>query len=207
VLLHEDPLVAAAAGVSSATLHEAAKRAGALPSRIKPLDPAMSVHGRALPVRCPAGDNLWIHKALAISAPGDVLVVDCGAEGGGFGYWGEIMATAALARRAAGLAITGGVRDSRRLVELGLPTFAGEVAIRGTGKNPAGDGAVGEPVRIGEVIVRKGDLVVGDADGVIILSADAAEAALAVARKRDEDEVEILAKLRGGALTIDVYNL
>ncbi|MBP7339140.1 4-hydroxy-4-methyl-2-oxoglutarate aldolase [Niveispirillum sp.] len=195
-----------AATISSASLHEAAGRRGALPSSIKPIDRRMSVEGPALPVRCPPGDNLWIHRALAQVKPGDVLVVECG-PGTEFGYWGEIMATSAIALGAAGLVITGGVRDSLQLIDLGLPTFAGAICIQGTGKDPGGDGAVGEPVRIGAVTVRRGDLVVGDADGVIILPAADAPALVQAARDRDAKEAGILERVRAGALTLDVYKL
>ncbi|HET6970087.1 MAG TPA: RraA family protein [Phenylobacterium sp.] len=201
-----DDLVAAAAGLSSASLHEAARKAGALPAALKPIDPAMRLCGRALPVRCPAGDNLWIHRALADAQPGEVLVVEAGA-GVDFGYWGEIMATAAIARGLAGLVIAGGVRDSLRLIELGLPTFSAGISIRGTAKDPKGAGAVGEPVRIGEVVVRRGDLVFGDADGVVVLDPETAAAAVPAAAQRDADEVAILEQVRAGALTLDVYKL
>ncbi|HKR93486.1 RraA family protein [Novosphingobium sp.] len=195
-----------ASAPSTATLHEAAGRRGALPSHLKPIDPAMRLLGPALPVRCPAGDNLWIHRALAEAKTGDVLVIDCG-PGDEFGYWGEIMATAAIARGIAGLVITGGVRDSLALIALGLPTFAGRVCIQGTGKDPAGDGAVGETIRVGGVAVRTGDLVVGDADGVLILPAEEGDRVLAAGRERDRKEESILEKVRAGALTLDVYNL
>ena len=201
-----DHLIAAASPLSAASLHEAAGRLGALPAVLKPLSPSMRLCGRALPVRCPAGDNLWIHRALAAAQPGDVLVVDTGG-GVDFGYWGEIMATAAVARGVAGLIITGGVRDSLALIALGLPTFSACVSIRGTVKNPKGDGAVGEPVRIGEVVVRQGDLVFGDADGVVALAPDIAQAATPAAAQRDADEVGILEQVRAGALTLDVYKL
>jgi 4-hydroxy-4-methyl-2-oxoglutarate aldolase len=203
---HADALIIAAAQLSSASLHEAARKAGALPAVLKPLDPAMRLCGRALPVRCPAGDNLWIHRALAEARKGEVLVVDTGA-GVDFGYWGEIMATAAMARGLAGLVITGGVRDSLRLIELGLPTFSAGVSIRGTAKDPNGAGAVGEPVRIGEVVVRRGDLVFGDADGVVVLDPKATALAVPAALQRDADEVAILEQVRAGALTLDVYKL
>lgn len=195
-----------AATISSASLHEAAGRRGALPSAIKPVDRQMSVQGPALPVRCPPGDNLWIHRALAAVQPGEVLVVECG-PGTEFGYWGEIMATSAIALGAAGLIITGGVRDSQQLIELGLPTFAGAICIQGTGKDSNGDGAVGEPIRIGAVTVRRGDLVVGDADGVVILPASDGPALIEAARDRDAKEAGILERVRAGALTLDVYNL
>ena len=199
-------MAAAADMPSSASLHEAAGRIGSLPSHIRPVASVMRVSGPALPVRCPPGDNLWIHKALAIAGPGDVLVVECG-PGDEFGYWGEIMATAALARGVAGLVITGGVRDSLELAALGLPTFSGRICIQSTGKDPAGDGAIGEPVRIGAVTVRTGDLVVGDADGVLVLSPQVAEWAVPAARDRDRKEQGIIERIKAGASTLDVYNL
>lgn len=195
-----------AAGISSASLHEAAGRIGALPSVLKPVDRAMRACGPALPVRCPQGDNLWIHRAIAQASPGDILVVDCG-PGDEFGYWGEIMATAAIVRGIGGLVITGGVRDSLELVTLGLPTFAGRICITGTGKDPKGDGAVGDPVRIGDIAIRAGDLILGDADGVLALRPEDADRAIPLARDRDAKEAGILEKIRGGALTLDVYNL
>jgi 4-hydroxy-4-methyl-2-oxoglutarate aldolase len=199
-------VIARAAKLSAASLHEAAGRSGALPAALKAIHPAMRTCGSALPVQCPAGDNLWIHRALAVAEPGDVLVVDTGG-GTEFGYWGEIMATAALARNVAGLVITGGVRDSLRLIELGLPTFAATITIRGTAKDPKGDGAVGRPIRLGEAWVRKGDLVLGDADGVVVLSPATAVAAVPVAEKRDADETEILQRVRAGVSTLDLYEL
>jgi 4-hydroxy-4-methyl-2-oxoglutarate aldolase len=202
----DDDLIAGAAGLSAASLHEAAFKAGALPAVLKPLHPAMRLCGRALPVRCPAGDNLWIHRALAEASLGDVLIVETGT-GVDYGYWGEIMATAAIARGLAGLVITGGVRDSVRLVALGLPTFSAGLSIRGTIKNTNGDGAVGQPVRVGEIVVRRGDLVFGDADGVVVLDPETAALAVPAAVQRDADEVAILEQVRAGALTLDVYNL
>jgi 4-hydroxy-4-methyl-2-oxoglutarate aldolase len=164
------------------------------------------MHGPALPVRCPPGDNLWIHRALDSAQPGEILVIDCG-PGNEFGYWGEIMATAAISRGVAGLVITGGVRDSHDLIALGLPTFAGRVCIQGTVKDPKGDGAVGEPVRIGGTMIRKGDLIVGDGDGVLVLSPEVAAWAVPSARDRDAKEKVIIEQIKAGASTLDVYNL
>jgi 4-hydroxy-4-methyl-2-oxoglutarate aldolase len=117
------------------------------------------------------------------------------------------MATSALAQGVAGLVITGGVRDSLALIVLGLPTFSGRICIRGTGKDPSGDGAVGEPVFIGSIMINRGDLVIGDADGVLVLPAGSAEAAVAAARERDDKEVDILKRVRAGQPTLEVYNL
>jgi 4-hydroxy-4-methyl-2-oxoglutarate aldolase len=201
-----DAVVGAASRLSAATLHEASGRAGALPQGLRPIESGMRLCGRALPVRCPSGDNLWIHRALAVAAAGDVLVVDTGT-GLDFGYWGEIMATAGVSRGLAGLVITGGVRDSAALIALGLPTFSACLSVRGTIKHPTSDGAVGEPVRIGEVVVRRGDLVFGDADGVVVLPAEAAAEAVKAGERRDFDEIAILEQVRAGALTLDIYKL
>ena len=97
-------LVAAAAKLPTATLHEAGKKIGALPSAIKPVAPQFRCAGSALTVHSPGGDNLWLHRALDIAQAGDVMVVFAnGAHE--HGYWGEIMATMAQAR---GLADGGG---------------------------------------------------------------------------------------------------
>lgn len=202
----EEPLLARAAAISTASLHEAGGRQGALPETIRALAPTMHAAGRAFPVRCPVGDNLWIHHALKAAEPGDMLVVDAGA-GQGFGYWGEIMASAALARGLAGLVLTGGVRDTLQLVDLAFPTFTTGPAIRGTIKNPKGDGALGAPVRIGEEIVRAGDLVVGDADGVVVFPAARAGEVIAAAEARDAAEQDILRRLAAGETTLDIYSL
>jgi len=193
--------------LSVATMHEAAGRCGALPDDLRPLDSAMRVIGRALPVRCPSGDNLWIHRAIARARPQDVIIVEVGASGTAFGYWGEIMASAAIARGVAGLVINGGVRDSTRLIELGLPTFSARITVRGTTKDPAKDGAVGEPIRLGDVIIRHGDLVLGDADGVIALTPNQARRAIPASERREADERDIIERIGSGALTIDIYNL
>ncbi|MGQ0280376.1 RraA family protein [Sphingopyxis sp. Q841] len=195
-----------ASGVGTASLHEAAKRRGALPWSLKPLSPQMAVAGPAFTVRSPLGDNLWLHRALEQAAAGDILVVDAG-NGSGFGYWGEVMARAALARGIAGLVLSGGVRDSARLIELGLPTFCLSVAIQGTGKNFAGDGALGEPVRFGDVLVRQNDLIVGDADGLFTIPIAEAPAVIAEAERREIEESAIFARLAAGELTLDIYGL
>lgn len=199
-------LAASGPPLSSASLHEAGGRIGALPSTIKPVTPGLIISGPAFPVRCPAGDNLWLHRAIYAAAPGEVIVADTGA-GVEFGYWGEVMAVAAAVRGIAGLVITGGVRDSVRLGEIGFPTFAGAICIRGTGKDPAGDGAIGAPITIGDVRIERGDFIFGDADGVVALPAALAPAIAAKARQRDVDETDIMRRLRDGESTISIFKL
>ncbi|MFH5824631.1 RraA family protein [Georgenia sp. AZ-5] len=200
-----DDLIAQAATLPTATLHEAAGKVGALPAAIRPVRPGMRLAGRALPVRGPVGDNLWLHHAIIAAGPGDVLVCDMGA--GEYGYWGEVMAVAAQARGIAGLVIDGGVRDGDQLGARGFPTFSRHISIRGTAKDPAGAGSLGDPIQIGDITVRAGDLVVGDDDGVVVLPATQAAAAVAEAQRREDTESEIFDRLVAGENTVEIYGL
>ncbi len=192
--------------IGTASLHEAAGRIGALPSAIKPLSTAMRLVGPAFPVQSPPADNLWLHRAIYEAAPGDILVVHVG-DFYEAGYWGEIMATAAQARQLGGLVIDGGVRDSQRLIELGFPIFSRTICIRGTVKDPHGAGSLGRPVKIGEVEVHQGDLVVGDADGVVVIPRALANEVTDKARAREAAETLDMARLRAGERTLDIYKL
>jgi 4-hydroxy-4-methyl-2-oxoglutarate aldolase len=176
----------AAATFSTATLHEAAGKIGALPSAIKPIGSRMRIVGPALTVSCPPGDNLRIHHAIYIARPGDVLVVDVAGEHD-HGYWGEIMTVAAQGRGIAGLVIDGCVRDGDILATLGFPVFARGRCIRGTAKDPT-KGTINHPIHIGDVIPRT-DL----------------PAVVAAADRRERAEAELIDELRRGARTIDLY--
>jgi 4-hydroxy-4-methyl-2-oxoglutarate aldolase len=200
-------LVARAAQLGASTVHEAAGRIGALPSAITALyrdQPSMA--GPAATVLCPDGDNLWLHRAIYEAAPGTVLVAEVGT-GEDYGYWGEIMATAALARGIAGLVISGCVRDAVQMQQLGFPVFSTGTCIRGTGKDPQRPGAIGARLRLGDVLVSPGDLVVGDADGVVVVPRSAAGAAVTAGRAREDKEADVMAQLRAGGSTLDIYGL
>lgn len=192
--------------ISTASLHEAAGKTGALPSGIKPLSPSFRIYGRAFTVQSPPGDNLWIHRAIYSASPGDVLVVDVSGQAE-HGYFGEIMAYAAQVRGLAGLVIDGGVRDSQLLISMNFPVFSNGVCIRGTSKNPDGFGRLGEPIVLGNVLIHTGDLIVGDADGVMAISEAKAETVIQKAKERDMEEVQIIERLKNGESTIDIYSL
>jgi 4-hydroxy-4-methyl-2-oxoglutarate aldolase len=117
------------------------------------------------------------------------------------------MAEASQACGLAGLVITGGVRDSARMIEMGFSVFSAQVCIRGTAKDPRARGTIGEPIHIGGVVVASGDLVFGDADGVVVLPQATAADAVAAAAQRDQDEVKILERLRAGETTLSIYQL
>jgi 4-hydroxy-4-methyl-2-oxoglutarate aldolase len=192
--------------VSAATVHEAAGRRGALPSRIKPIGEAMHVQGPAFTVRLAPGDNLGLHRAIYAAAPGDVLVADTGGHLE-YGYWGEILNEAATARGLAGLVLDGGVRDVERLRTAGFPVFAAGICIRGTIKDPTSAIAVSTTIRIGDVSVRPGDLVVADVDGVVVIPADDAAEVLRASAERDEREEKIIDRVRAGESTLSIYGL
>ena len=196
--------LARARAFGSATLHEAAGRVGALPSAIKPVEDSWVMAGPAFTVHCPAGDNLWIHRGLYAASPGDVLVVF--ASGGiEWGYWGDIMNTAAIVAGLAGLAIDGGVRDTAGLARMGFPVFSRGVCIRGTIKDHDGIAFLGQTVRLGEVLVRPGDLIVGDRDGVVAIATGRVDEVLEKAAAREADEADKIARIQRGERTIDIY--
>jgi 4-hydroxy-4-methyl-2-oxoglutarate aldolase len=196
--------LAAAGKLSSATLHEAGGKLGALPAAIRALAIGLRLCGSALTVQSPGGDNLWLHRALDIAQPGDVLVVHAGGAHE-HGYWGEIMATMAQARGVAGLVIDGGVRDADALEAMRFPVFSRGLCIRGTGKDFGATGWINHPLLMGDVTVQAGDLVVGDRDGVVVLPRERAAAVVARALQREADEAAILQRLRAGESSLDVY--
>ena len=193
-------------GLDAATVHEAHGRRGALPSEIKPVGGTSRVCASAFTVDCPPADNLWIHRAVYAAAPHDVLVVHTRGEREA-GYWGEILSRASVVQQLAGLVIDGGVRDVERLSEIGLPVFAANVCLRGTSKDPLSNGRIGEPIVIGETLVRCGDVVVGDRDGVVVIPADAVDDVAAGARERIRKEEEVVARLERGESTLAIYDL
>ena len=185
-------------------MHEAAGRIGALPSAIKPVTPEMKLSGPAFTVHVPAGDNLWIHRAIYQASAGDILVVytNGGLE---YGYWGDILTSAALARGLGGLVIDGGVRDTEQLAEMGFPIFSNGVCIRGTIKDYDGASWIKEPVKIGDVIVKNGDLIIGDRDGVAAIPQASVDAALKKGVEREADEDAKTERINLGERTIDIY--
>ncbi|MCW5254120.1 MULTISPECIES: 4-carboxy-4-hydroxy-2-oxoadipate aldolase/oxaloacetate decarboxylase [unclassified Streptomyces] len=187
--------------LGTATLFEAARSDCDLDPGLRPAWPGARLCGTALPVLAAAADNLPLHWALEAAVPGDVLVVDAG--GSRCGYWGEVLSVAALARGVRGLVIDGGVRDTAQLERLGFPAFSSSIAIRGTGKEWRG--TVGAPVTLRGRTVRRGDLVVADQDGIVVLPAERVDEVVTAARARVEKEDAYMDRLRSGELTLDIY--
>lgn len=186
----------------SATLGESGGRI--LRARVRAAWPGATVAGQAFTVSCAAGDNLAIHVATAVAPARHVLVVEVGGEPE-LGYWGEVLTTGAEARRLGGLVIDAGVRDTAALAAHGFGVFATTIALGGASK--ARPGSVGGPVTVGDVEVRAGDWVVGDADGVVVIDADRVDDVLDAARARTAREQDLFAALKAGATTVDLLGL
>jgi 4-hydroxy-4-methyl-2-oxoglutarate aldolase len=197
--------ITAARDLPAATLHEAGGRIGVMPSAIKPVSPGMRICGSAVTVHGPAGDNLWLHRAIYVAQPGDVLVVHVSG-GHDWGYWGEIMSSAAHARGLAGLVIDGCVRDGAVLADFGLPVFARGLCIRGTGKDFGARGWINFPTLFDDLVVHAGDLVVGDTDGVVVVPCARAAEVVALAQQREAKEAAVVKRIRAGERTLDIYN-
>jgi 4-hydroxy-4-methyl-2-oxoglutarate aldolase len=197
-------VIEAAAAFPTATLHETAGKIGALPHAIKPVEKSFRVSGPALTVHSPGGDNLWLHRALYAAEPGDVLVVSVS---GAYnhGYWGEIMSTAAKHRGLAGLVIDGCVRDGMLLETIGFPVFARGLCIRGTGKDFDACGWINAPTLFDDVTVMPGDLIVGDADGVMCIPRIHADEVVRTSRAREEAEALAIERLNAGETTLSIF--
>lgn len=194
-------LLEAYSEMQAATLHEVMGKKGALTSDIRPVWPGTHVVGSAVTVKCRAGDNLMLHKAVSISKPGDILVVDVD----GFleaGIWGEIITVAAKEKGMVGIVTNGSVRDTVPIEDLGFVMFSKGISMKGTTKqNP---GTINNTIYIGGVAVNPGDIVLGDNDGVVIVPLDMAEEIIKKAEEKEKAEAQVMAKIRGGECTMDI---
>lgn len=196
--------LSALADLGSATVYEANGQRDALDPALKPLDPATKMAGRAVTVSLAPADNWFIHIGLLEAGPGDVLVVDVQ----GYvdaGPWGDVLTHAAQARGLAGLVIDGAVRDSQQVIAAGFPCFARGVCIRGTSK--VQQGSINVPVTVGGVLVDPGDILIGDADGLVRVRPGDAETALAASRAREEKEARFMQEIDNGRSTLELMGL
>jgi len=170
----------------------------------EPAWPAAHVLGPAFTVQGAPGDNLALHRAVAEAAPGDVIVLAVGGERGR-AHCGGIVATAAHARGVAGLVLDGAVRDRGELEEIGFPVFhLGASPLKPTKDGPA---ELGVAVEIGGVRIEPGDLVVADADGIVIVPLAHAAELVTAAAALEAGEGEIVAQIEAGKTTLEIYGL
>jgi 4-hydroxy-4-methyl-2-oxoglutarate aldolase len=187
-----------------ATAHEAAGRIGLLGPEIQARQAGSTIAGSAITVSCHPGDNLMIHAAVEVCQPGDVLVVTTTSPSTD-GMFGDLLATSLLARGVIGVVVDAGVRDIATLRDMGFPVWSRAVHAQGTVK--ASPGSVNVPVVAAGQLVRPGDIVVADDDGVLVLAAASGADVAEAAAKRVDSEVAKRKQLAAGTLGVDLYNL
>jgi 4-hydroxy-4-methyl-2-oxoglutarate aldolase len=192
------------AGYGVATVHEAMGRTGFLGPSIRPVHLGSRIAGTAVTVLSWPGDNLMIHVAVEQCRPGDVLVVTTTSPSTD-GMFGELFATALQQRGVRGLVINAGVRDVAELHAMGFPVWSAAVSAQGTVK--ATPGAVNVPVTIGGQVIRPGDVILADDDGVVRVERPAAGEAVKAAQAREEKEAATRAAFQQGELGLDRYGL
>jgi 4-hydroxy-4-methyl-2-oxoglutarate aldolase len=198
------------ASLISDCLDRVGVRDNAMASRIRPLFPSAKVAGFAMTVHAitvdeiPADRDEWYRGELqAVDAlrPGDVMVVSTCPDGP---FWGELLSTAARHRGARGIVLDAATRDTEQIIEMGFPTFAASInPLDSLGRMDVD--AVGQPIECGGVTVRAGDLVVGDADGVVVVPAAAAEEVLRRAEERAAGEDLVRRKLAEGMGALEAF--
>jgi len=159
------------AGISTATIYEAAGKLGDVEPNIRPIVAGVPVAGRAFTVKAMPGDNLVIFRAIEEAPAGSVLVIDGGATDRAT-IWGGTSTIACVAKKIAGCVTNAAVRDVAQIRALRFPVYAAGINVRGTVKVHPGWTQI--PIAFGGTTVNPGDIVIGDEDGLVIVAAERA---------------------------------
>ena len=187
-----DPaLVEAFRDLPVANIDDCMNRTAAVDGKIRPLNKAKLL-GPAFTVKVPEGDNLMFHKAMDMARPGDVIVIDAGGDEKR-AVFGALMINYCKVRGLGGVIIDGAVRDLDELSEMDFPVYARAITPNGPYKN--GPGEIGTTIAFGGKVVRPGDIIVGDADGIVVIRPEEAQELAEKARKVLDMENGILDKI------------
>lgn len=187
-----------------ATVHEAQGRKGLMLPYMRPIYLTARIAGPAVTAFCHAGDNLMIHAAIEMCRKGDVLVVTTQSESSD-GMFGELMATSCQAQGIAGLVIDAGVRDVLDLTAMQFPVFSKAISSQGTVKESAG--SVNIDVVCAGAAVHPGDVIVADADGVVVVQGREVPEVVRLSEERLTREAKNRELFRSGKLGLDMYGL
>ncbi len=188
-------VVQKASAFAASIFADVAGRRGTLDGRIAPLSPSMRMAGPALTVEVRPGDNLMVHAAISIAKPGDILVID-GKGDRTCALMGSIMINACRKLGLAGVVIDAAVRDVEELRELGFPVYS--VGANPKGPTKFGPGRINWPISCGGEAINPGDLIVGDADGVVVIEREKAESLLDLAAAKVAEERARIADILAG---------
>ena len=187
-----------------ATIHEAQGRTGLMRPYMRPIYSAAKMAATAVTVSCQPGDNLMIHASIEVCRPGDCLVVTPASESDD-GMFGELLGTSCRAHGISGLVIDAGVRDVADLMAMNFPVWSKAISAQGTVK--ASPGSVNVEVVCAGAIVRPGDVIVGDQDGVVVVRREDAADVARLGAARIAKEQKSRERLRAGELGVDFYGL
>ena len=192
----DSAMVEAFRGLPVANVSDGMNRLSGIGDRLQRMHREGLLCGPALTVRSRPGDNLMLHKAIDMAEPGDVIVHDAGGEVTN-ALFGEMMLAHAQVRGVAGVVIWGAVRDRDAFLRYEMPVYALGVTHRGPYRD--GPGEIGFPISLDGMVIRPGDLMVGDGDGVLAVPPDAAPAVLEMAREKTaKEKVQLETTLSGG---------
>jgi len=192
-----DHFIQAFRGLPVANVSDCMARMTAAGPRLRPMHKKGYLIGSALTVKCRPGDNLMIHKALTMAQQGDVIVVDAGGDLTN-ALFGEIMTATAVAIGVAGIVLNGAVRDAHEIGQGEFPLYAAGVTHRGPYKD--GPGEINVPIAIDGMVIEPGDLMLGDADGLLCVPYDSLQTVLEATLQKMDAEKKTLADIAAGKL-------